>query len=440
MSKIQAIRGMNDVLPEESYQWEWIESAIREWLAMFGYQNIRTPILENTDLFVRSIGTATDIVEKEMYTFVDSLNGDSLTLRPEGTASVVRAAIEHNMTYGKARRLYYCGPMFRHERPQKGRFRQFYQVGVEALGFEGPDIDAEHVLMVAELWRKLGISSNGVRLEVNSLGSKDDRKKYHESLVAFLKGCEQSLDEDSRRRISTNPLRVLDSKNLQTQEIVATAPKLPNFLSDESVEKMERFKQFLDRSGIPYVVNPNLVRGLDYYNDIVYEWKTEFLGAQGTICAGGRYDVLAEQIGGKPIPACGFALGLERVLATLISCEIEIPKENPDVYLVSSDKTAQLYAWDVAKVLRDSNLKVVLHCGGGALKSQMKKADNSGAKFAIIIGDEEMAKKTISLKSLRLAGIKGASQQQELSVHDAIKRIYEDGALTKITKSGMLGN
>ena len=427
MSKIQAIRGMNDVLPEESYQWEWIESVIREWLATFGYQNIRTPILENTDLFVRSIGTATDIVEKEMYTFVDALNGDSLTLRPEGTASVVRAAIEHNMTYGNSRRLYYCGPMFRHERPQKGRFRQFFQVGVEALGFEGPDIDAEHVMMASALWSKLGLANEGVRLEVNSLGSKEDRKKYRESLVAFLKGYEQSLDEDSRRRINTNPLRVLDSKNAQTREIVASAPKLPDFLSDESIDKMGRFKQFLDRSGIAYEVNPNLVRGLDYSNDVVYEWKTDFLGAQGTICAGGRYDVLSEQIGGKPIPACGFALGLERVLATLISCEIEIPKANPDVYVVFSDKTAQLYAWDVAQVMRDNSLKAVLHCGGGALKSQMKKADNSGAKFAIIVGEDEIAKKTITLKSLRAVRDRGANQQQELDIKEAIKRICEDG-------------
>ena len=427
MSKIQAIRGMNDVLPEESYQWEWIESVIRDWLATFGYQNIRTPILENTDLFVRSIGTATDIVEKEMYTFVDALNGDSLTLRPEGTASIVRAAIEHNMTYGNSRRLYYCGPMFRHERPQKGRFRQFFQVGVEALGFEGPDIDAEHVMMASALWSKLGLANEGVRLEVNSLGSKEDRKKYRESLVAFLKGYEQSLDEDSRRRIDTNPLRVLDSKNAQTREIVASAPKLPDFLSDESIDKMGRFKQFLDRSGIAYEVNPNLVRGLDYYNDVVYEWKTDFLGAQGTICAGGRYDVLSEQIGGKSIPACGFALGLERVLATLISCKIEIPKANPDVYVVFSDKTAQLYAWDVAQVMRNNSLKAMFHCGGGTLKSQMKKADNSGAKFAIIVGEDEIAKKTITLKSLRAVRDRGANQQQELDIKEAIKRICEDG-------------
>lgn len=425
MDKIQAIRGMNDILPEESYQWEWIESRIRDWLAMFGYQNIRTPILERTDLFVRSIGTATDIVEKEMYTFTDTLNGDSLTLRPEGTASAVRAAIQHNMTYGNARRLYYCGPMFRHERPQKGRFRQFHQVGVEALGFQGPDVDAEHVLMASELWRSLGLPADAIRLEVNSLGSKEDRSKYRESLVAFLKGSESLLDEDSRRRINTNPLRVLDSKNPDTQKLVSTAPTLLEYLSNESIDKMERFKSLLENSGIKYVVNPNLVRGLDYYNDVVYEWKTDFLGAQGTICAGGRYDVLAEQIGGKPMPACGFALGVERVLATLESCSIAIPKTTPDVYVVSADETAQLYAWDVCQELRDNGLKVVLHCGGGALKSQMKKADVSGANFAIIIGDSEMVREKVSLKSLRGVKMGAMDQQQDLSVTDAISKIRE---------------
>ncbi|MDA0237735.1 MAG: histidine--tRNA ligase [Proteobacteria bacterium] len=423
MDKIQAIRGMNDILPEESYQWEWIESRIRKWLAMFGYQNIRTPILERTDLFVRSIGTATDIVEKEMYTFMDTLNGDSLTLRPEGTASAVRAAIQHNMTYGDARRLYYYGPMFRHERPQKGRFRQFHQVGVEALGFEGPDIDAEHVLMASELWRSLGIAIGEVRLEINSLGSKEDRGKYRESLVTFLKVNETLLDEDSRRRININPLRVLDSKNPEMQKLVSSAPKLLEYLSTESIDKMERFKLFLENAGIEYLVNPNLVRGLDYYNDVVYEWKTDFLGAQGTICAGGRYDILAEQIGGKPIPACGFALGVERVLATLESCSVLIPKITPDVYVVSADEKAQLYAWDVCRELRDNGLKVILHCGGGALKSQMKKADMSGANFAIIIGNSEMARKRISLKSLRGAKMAMADQQQDLSVTDAISRI-----------------
>ena len=392
---------------------------------MFGYQNIRTPILERTDLFVRSIGTATDIVEKEMYTFTDTLNGDSLTLRPEGTASAVRAAIQHNMTYGNARRLYYCGPMFRHERPQKGRFRQFHQVGVEALGFQGPDVDAEHVLMASELWRSLGLPADAIRLEVNSLGSKEDRSKYRESLVAFLKGSESLLDEDSRRRINTNPLRVLDSKNPDTQKLVSTAPTLLEYLSNESIDKMERFKSLLENSGIKYMVNPNLVRGLDYYNDVVYEWKTDFLGAQGTICAGGRYDVLAEQIGGKPMPACGFALGVERVLATLESCSIAIPKTTPDVYVVSADETAQLYAWDVCQELRDNGLKVVLHCGGGALKSQMKKADVSGANFAIIIGDSEMVREKVSLKSLRGVKMGAMDQQQDLSVTDAISKIRE---------------
>ena len=425
MDKIQAIRGMNDILPEESYQWEWIESRIRDWLAMFGYQNIRTPILESTDLFVRSIGTATDIVEKEMYTFTDTLNGDSLTLRPEGTASAVRAAIQHNMTYGNARRLSYCGPMFRHERPQKGRFRQFHQVGVEALGYEGPDIDAEHVLMASDLWRALGIAGAAVRLEVNSLGSKDDRAKYREALVTYLKGSEELLDEDSRRRINTNPLRVLDSKNPDTQKLLSSAPKLLDFLSNESIDKMERFKLLLDNASIEYEVNPNLVRGLYYYNDVVYEWKTDFLGAQGTICAGGRYDILAEQIGGKPMPACGFALGIERVLATLESCGVVIPKTIPDVYVVSADEKTQLYAWDVCRELRDNGLKVILHCGGGALKSQMKKADISGANFAIIIGDSEMTKKRVSLKSLRGVKVGKAEQQQELSVIDAIRKVRE---------------
>ena len=360
-----------------------------------------------------------------MYTFTDTLNGDSLTLRPEGTASAVRAAIQHNMTYGNARRLYYCGPMFRHERPQKGRFRQFHQVGVEALGFQGPDVDAEHVLMASELWRSLGLPADAIRLEVNSLGSKEDRSKYRESLVAFLKGSESLLDEDSRRRINTNPLRVLDSKNPDTQKLVSTAPTLLEYLSNESIDKMERFKSLLENSGIKYVVNPNLVRGLDYYNDVVYEWKTDFLGAQGTICAGGRYDVLAEQIGGKPMPACGFALGVERVLATLESCSIAIPKTTPDVYVVSADETAQLYAWDVCQELRDNGLKVVLHCGGGALKSQMKKADVSGANFAIIIGDSEMVREKVSLKSLRGVKMGAMDQQQDLSVTDAISKIRE---------------
>jgi histidyl-tRNA synthetase len=430
MNKIQAIRGMNDILPEDSYKWEWIEYRIQQWLLSFGYENIRTPVLESTDLFVKSIGVATDIVEKEMYTFTDALNGDSLTLRPEGTASAVRAALEHNMTYSSPRRLYYFGPMFRHERPQKGRYRQFHQVGVEALGFPGPVVDAENVLMASELWKLLELPSEACRLEVNSLGSSDDRVKYREALVGYLKDNENLLDADSCRRLHTNPLRVLDSKNPDTQKIVASAPKLLNFLSAESVANFDRFKSLLQRANIDFKVNPNLVRGLDYYNDVVYEWKTDYLGAQGTICAGGRYDGLAEQIGGKSVPACGFALGIERVLAVLEHCKISIPRQTPDAYVVFADLKTQDYAWDVSTELRQNNLCVVLHGGAGSLKSQMKKADNSGAKFAIILGESEAENKTVSLKRLRDEKNAVDNQQQEHSLSEVIKIMREEASGT----------
>jgi len=430
MNKIQAIRGMNDILPEDSYKWEWVEYRIQQWLLSFGYENIRTPVLESTDLFVKSIGVATDIVEKEMYTFTDALNGDSLTLRPEGTASAVRAALEHNMTYSSPRRLYYFGPMFRHERPQKGRYRQFHQVGVEALGFSGPVVDAENVLMASELWKLLELPSEACRLEVNSLGSSDDRVKYREALVGYLKDNENLLDADSCRRLHTNPLRVLDSKNPDTQKIVASAPKLLNFLSAESVANFDRFKSLLQRANIDFKVNPNLVRGLDYYNDVVYEWKTDYLGAQGTICAGGRYDGLAEQIGGKSVPACGFALGIERVLAVLEHCKIAIPRQTPDAYVVFAELKTQDYAWDVSTELRQNNLCVVLHGGAGSLKSQMKKADNSGAKFAIILGESEAENKTVSLKRLRDEKNAVDNQQQEHSLSEVIKIMREEASGT----------
>jgi histidyl-tRNA synthetase len=430
MNKIQAIRGMNDILPEDSYKWEWVEYRIQQWLLSFGYENIRTPVLESTDLFVKSIGVATDIVEKEMYTFTDALNGDSLTLRPEGTASAVRAALEHNMTYSSPRRLYYFGPMFRHERPQKGRYRQFHQVGAEALGFSGPVVDAENVLMASELWKLLELPSEACRLEVNSLGSSDDRVKYREALVGYLKDNENLLDADSCRRLHTNPLRVLDSKNPDTQKIVASAPKLLNFLSAESVANFDRFKSLLQRANIDFKVNPNLVRGLDYYNDVVYEWKTDYLGAQGTICAGGRYDGLAEQIGGKSVPACGFALGIERVLAVLEHCKISIPRQTPDAYVVFADLKTQDYAWDVSTELRQNNLCVVLHGGAGSLKSQMKKADNSGAKFAIILGESEAENKTVSLKRLRDEKNAVDNQQQEHSLSEVIKIMREEASGT----------
>jgi histidyl-tRNA synthetase len=421
---------MNDILPEDSYKWEWVEYRIQQWLLSFGYENIRTPVLESTDLFVKSIGVATDIVEKEMYTFTDALNGDSLTLRPEGTASAVRAALEHNMTYSSPRRLYYFGPMFRHERPQKGRYRQFHQVGVEALGFSGPVVDAENVLMASELWKLLELPSEACRLEVNSLGSSDDRVKYREALVGYLKDNENLLDADSCRRLHTNPLRVLDSKNPDTQKIVASAPKLLNFLSAESVANFDRFKSLLQRANIDFKVNPNLVRGLDYYNDVVYEWKTDYLGAQGTICAGGRYDGLAEQIGGKSVPACGFALGIERVLAVLEHCKTSIPRQTPDAYVVFADLKTQDYAWDVSTELRQNNLCVVLHGGAGSLKSQMKKADNSGAKFAIILGESEAENKTVSLKRLRDEKNAVDNQQQEHSLSEVIKIMREEASGT----------
>ncbi len=425
MKKIQAIRGMNDILPDYSFKWEWLEDEVRTHLKQFGYQNLRTPILESTDLFVRSIGEVTDIVEKEMYTFLDGLNGESLTLRPEGTASSVRAAIEHNMTYNGPRRVYYFGPMFRHERPQKGRFRQFHQIGVEAFGFEGPDVDAEHCLMASELWKAFGLDSANIKLEINSLGSLEDRKKYKESLVLFLQERRHLLDDDSLRRIDKNPLRILDSKNKATQEAIASAPKLLDSLSAESLSKYERFKKILSNNGINFEENPNLVRGLDYYNDVVYEWKTDRLGSQGTICAGGRYDGLAEQIGGKRIPSCGFALGVERLLDLIEEAGVDIPEESPDVYLVSSGENVESWTWHVAKELRQHQLRVILHCGGGSIKNQMKKANSSKARFAVIIGDAEEQGQSVTLKDMHGNDSRDSSQQQTMSLDSAIGKILQ---------------
>jgi len=425
MKKIQAIRGMNDILPDYSFKWEWLEDEVRTHLKQFGYQNLRTPILESTDLFVRSIGEVTDIVEKEMYTFLDGLNGESLTLRPEGTASSVRAAIEHNMTYNGPRRVYYFGPMFRHERPQKGRFRQFHQIGVEAFGFEGPDVDAEHCLLASELWKAFGLDSANIKLEINSLGSLEDRKKYKESLVLFLQERRHLLDEDSVRRIDKNPLRILDSKNKATQEAIASAPKLLDSLSAESLSKYERFKKILSNNGINFEENPNLVRGLDYYNDVVYEWKTDRLGSQGTICAGGRYDGLAEQIGGKRIPSCGFALGVERLLDLIEEAGVDIPEESPDVYLVSFGENVESWTWHVAKELRQHQLRVILHCGGGSIKNQMKKANSSKARFAVIIGDAEEQGQSVTLKDMHGNDSRDSSQQQTMSLDSAIGKILQ---------------
>ena len=399
MQAIQAVRGMNDVLPDQSPLWEFFEHNVREWLAGYGYRNMRMPVLEKTDLFVRSIGEVTDIVEKEMYTFVDQLNGESLTLRPEGTASCVRAAIQHSLLYSGPCRVFYWGPMFRHERPQKGRFRQFHQVGVEALGFAGPDVDAEHMIMGARLWKRLGLDD--VSLEINTLGDNESRARYRDRLVRYLESRIDELDEDSRRRLGTNPLRVLDSKNPAMREIVAEAPQLLDDLDDVSHESFGQLQSLLHAANVAFTINPRLVRGLDYYNDAVYEWTTMRLGAQGTVCAGGRYDGLFAQIGGKPAPACGFAMGIERLLALMTDAGRKPVTQAPDLYIVHAGEAASRFAWTVAETFRDAGLAVILHCGGGSFKSQMKRADNSGARFAAIIGDDEAQSEQVSVKPLR---------------------------------------
>lgn len=393
---------MNDVLPDQTPLWEFFEDTVRDWLSQYGYRNIRMPVLEKTELFVRSIGEVTDIVEKEMYTFVDQLNGESLTLRPEGTASCVRAAIQHNLLYAGPQRVFYVGPMFRHERPQKGRYRQFHQVGVEALGFAGPDVDVEHMVMGARLWSRLGLA--GIRLEINTLGNSASRGRYRTRLIRHFERNEKSLDEDARRRMHTNPLRILDSKNPEMQEIIAAAPRLADDLDEDSLRHFEELQTLLRNAGVEFDVNTRLVRGLDYYNDVVYEWTTTRLGAQGTISAGGRYDGLIEQIGGRPAPACGFAMGIERILSLLADSGSAMAARAKDVYLVHSGELATRFAWNVAENLRDQGLSVLFHCGGGSFKTQMKRADASGACFAVIIGDDEAGQQMVSLKPLRELG------------------------------------
>lgn len=403
MSKtLQAVRGMNDILPDDAEVWEQFEDIVRDWLRSYGYRPIRMPIVEPTPLFKRAIGEVTDIVEKEMYSFEDALNGEHLTLRPEGTASCVRAAIQHNLLFGSPRRLYYHGPMFRHERPQKGRYRQFHQVGVEALGFDGPDIDAEHILMCARLWDDLGLED--VKLEINSLGSSEERAAHRAALIAYLEAHKDSLDEDGQRRLYTNPLRILDTKNPDLQVIVEAAPKLADFLGEESIKHFDGVQAILKDAGLPYRINHRLVRGLDYYNRTVFEWVTTRLGAQGTICAGGRYDGLVAQLGGKPAPAAGFAMGVERLLALWQESGGQAERIVPDVYLVHAGEAAQRAAFRVAEGLRGTGFAVTLHCGGGSFKSQMKRADASGAPFAVVIGDDEAAAGEVSLKPLRDGG------------------------------------
>ena len=422
MSKtIQSVRGMNDILPDESELWELFEETIRSWLKSYGYRPIRMPIVEPTPLFRRAIGEVTDIVEKEMYSFEDTLNGENLTLRPEGTAGCVRALIQHNLAAQRPQRLYYMGPMFRHERPQKGRYRQFNQVGVEAFGFPGPDIDAELILMGARLWDDLGL--DGIRLEINSLGQSEERAQYRANLIAYFEKYRDALDEDARRRLYTNPLRILDSKNPDMQALIAEAPKLMAHLGAESMVHFEGVQQTLRDVGVPYTINSRLVRGLDYYNLTVFEWVTDRLGAQGTVCAGGRYDGLVEQLGGKPTPGCGYAMGVERLIALIRDMGGDPAPAGVDVYFVYQGEAASRLAPRVAERLRDQSIDVLFHCGGGSFKAQMKKADASGAHFAVIIGDDEAAAGEVTLKYLRETSADGETGRQQ---RVAVDRLGEE--------------
>jgi histidyl-tRNA synthetase len=406
MEKLQAVKGMNDILPPESARWEWFEHKVRALMRRYGYASVRTPIVEPTALFVRGLGEVTDIVEKEMYSFVDQMNGDALSLRPEATAGVVRAAVEHSLLYDGGKRLFYIGPMFRHERPQRGRYRQFHQVGVEALGFPGPDVDAEVILMARALWADLGLAD--VRLELNSLGQPDERRAHRAALVAHLEAHAELLDADAKRRLHSNPLRILDTKNPAMQPLVEAAPKLMDFLGEASLKHLDAVRAVLDAVGQPYRLNPRLVRGMDYYNLTVFEWVTDRLGAQGTLCGGGRYDGLIEMIGGKPAPAVGWGLGIERVLDLLHEVGVEAPPAPPDAYVVLGDAAALPPATALAEALRAAGLAVLLHAGGkdgpGSFKAQFKRADASGARFALIVGPDELARGEVSVKPLRGAG------------------------------------
>ena len=423
MKTLQAVRGMNDVLPEDSALWQYFERTVADLLTTYGYQQVRMPIVEPTELFKRSIGEVTDIVEKEMYTFEDR-NGDSLTLRPEGTAGCVRAMLQHGLLGGGvAQKVWYNGPMFRHERPQKGRYRQFHQIGVETFNLTGPDIDAELIVLSWRLWQRLGIS-NAVKLELNSLGSAEDRARYRDDLVAYLQARFDQLDEDSQRRLASNPLRILDSKVPETQALLTDAPKLADYLNDEARAHFDGLRALLDEVGIPYVINPKLVRGLDYYGLPVFEWVTDQLGAQGTVCAGGRYDGLVTQLGGKSAPAVGFAMGIERLLLLIETLDC-VPAElarQVDVYLVTLGDVAARAGLRLAEQLRDAlpSLRLVVHAGGGSFKSQFKKADKSGALYALVLGEDEVAAQQIGFKPLR-----SGEEQETLSWQDVPARLAE---------------
>lgn len=423
MKTLQAVRGMNDILPADSALWQYLERTVADLLTSYGYQQIRLPIVEPTELFKRTIGEVTDIVEKEMYTF-DDRNGDSLTLRPEGTAGCVRAMVQHGLLgSGVGQKVWYTGPMFRHERPQKGRYRQFHQVGVETFNLRGPDIDAELIALSWRLWQRLGIS-DAVKLELNSLGTSADRARYRDDLVAYLNERFDQLDEDSQRRLSTNPLRILDSKNPETQALLVDAPKLADYLNEEAKAHFAELRSLLDAVGVPYEINPRLVRGLDYYGLTVFEWVTDKLGAQGTVCAGGRYDGLVEQLGGKSAPAVGFAMGVERLLL-LIETLDKVPAElarQVDVYLVTLGDAAVTAGLRLAEELRDAlpSLRLVVHAGGGSFKSQFKKADKSAALYALVLGESEVEQQQIGLKPLRTE-----EEQENLSWQDLPARLAQ---------------
>ena len=408
--KLSGVRGMNDLLPGESALWEWFEARVADWLRSYGYQQIRTPIVEYTELFVKGIGEVTDIVEKEMYSFEDRLNGENLTLRPEFTAGVVRSAIEHNLTYEAPRRVWSMGPVFRHERPQRGRYRQFHQVNVEALGFAGPDIDAELIVMLSRLWQILGLPK--VRLEINCLGQADERAAHRADLIAYLQRHEDALDADARRRLHSNPLRILDSKNPALRSIVAAAPQITDYLGAASREHFDGLQALLRAAGIEFTVNPRMVRGLDYYNLTVFEWITDALGAQGTLCGGGRYDPLIERMGGKPTPGIGFGMGVERVIELLKDAGSVDTAPGCDAYVLHQGGATQAQAFLVAEQLRDAGLDVILHAGEASLKSQMKRADASGAEYAVIVGEAELAAGTAAVKALRGGAAERAFAQQ----------------------------
>lgn len=413
-NKFQSIKGFYDILPEATPLWFKLEDTARRVLSQYGYKNIRMPLVEPTELFVRSVGEHTDIVEKEMYAWQDALNGDRLTLRPEGTAGCVRAVVEHNLTYNGPQRLWYSGAMFRHENVQKGRQRQFHQIGVEAFGFDSPEVDAEQIVMLARLWRELGIAD--VELQINSIGDASERAAYRNTLIAYFEQHADVLDEDAKRRLHTNPLRILDSKNPRMQAMCEAAPKLLDCLGDETRAHFDGLCRRLTEAGIAYTINPRLVRGLDYYNRTVFEWVTTKLGAQGTIAGGGRYDTLVERLGGSATPACGFGIGLERVF--LLMQEYGVTATDlPHVYLVNVGEQAEAAAFVIAEQLRNANIQVVLHAGGGSFKAQMKKADRSMARYALILGEDEISQQLVTLKPMQADG---KAEQIRCSLQQAI--------------------